>query len=216
MIGVDPGEAVVSSATQLAKDKDLEEGTMKFQQGNVLEGLPFPDESFDVVFTSQTLIHLAPAPEAPVKALKEIRRVLKPGGLLAARDAASITYHPFRDEIQRKLTDRLFAVIGTGEPSGMHMQEYLRAAGWDLESDMITGKISVGGGTTVVAGREKAKWWAGTMGGRFKKGDPFRESWLKYGFTEEECDETKDLLEKWADSEDPWYGVLQSEVLAWK
>ncbi|ROV89700.1 hypothetical protein VMCG_10348 [Cytospora schulzeri] len=216
VIGVDPGDAVVSSATQLAKEKGLPEDLMKFQRGNVLEGLPFPDETFDVVFTSQTLIHLAPAPEAPVKALKEIRRVLKPHGFLAARDAASITYHPFREQLQRKLTDRLFAVVGTGEPCGMHMQEYLRAAGWDLDRDIADGKVIVGGGTTVVAGRVKVKWWQETMGGRFKKGDPFRESWLRYGFTDEECDETKTLLDKWADNEDAWYGVLQSEVLAWK
>ncbi|KUI61853.1 hypothetical protein VP1G_09020 [Cytospora mali] len=216
VIGVDTGEEVVSSATQLARERGFPEEVMKFQRGNVLEGLPFPDESFDVVFTSQTLIHLAPAPEAPVDALKEIRRVLKPDGLLAARDAASITYHPFREELQRKLTDRMFAVVGTSEPCGMHMPEYLRAAGWDLDSDIASGKVIVGGGTTVLAGGEKARWWLGTMGGRFKKGDPFRESWLRYGFTDEECDEAKTLLEKWAESENPWYGVLQSEVLAWK
>lgn len=204
------------SASSLAREKGLSEEVIRFQQGNVLEGLPFPDESFDVVFTSQTLIHLAPVPEAPVKALKEIRRVLKPGGLLAARDAASITYHPFREELQRKFTDRLFAVVGIGEPCGMHMPEYLRAAGWDLDADIASGKVVVGGGTTVIAGREKVKWWLGSMGGRFEKGDPFRESWLKYGFTEEDCDETKALLHKWAESENAWYGALQSEILAWK
>lgn len=216
VIGVDSGDAVVSSATQLAQNNGLPEELMRFEQGDVLDGLPFPDETFDVVFTSQTLIHLAPAPEAPVKALKEIRRLLKPGGFLDARDAASITYQPFREELQRKLTDRLFAVVGTGEPCGLHMQEYLRAAGWDLDKDIVSGKVIISGGSTVVAGREKVKWWQDTMGGRFKKGDPFRESWLRYGFTEEECDETKALLDKWADTEDAWYGVLQSEILAWK
>ncbi|ROV92145.1 hypothetical protein VSDG_07558 [Cytospora chrysosperma] len=216
VIGVDSGDAVVSSAIQLAQKNGLPEELMKFEQGDVLEGLPFPDETFDVVFTSQTLIHLAPAPEAPVKALKEICRLLKPGGFLAARDAASITYHPLREELQRKLTDRLFAVVGTGEPCGLHMQEYLRAAGWDLDKDIVSGKVIISGGSTIVAGREKVRWWHDTMGGRFKKGDPFREGWLRYGFTEEECDETKALLDKWADTEDAWYGVLQSEILAWK
>ncbi|KAK7747229.1 hypothetical protein SLS53_001482 [Cytospora paraplurivora] len=216
VIGVDIGEAVVSSAAHLAREKGYPEQVLKFQRGNVLERLPFPDESFDVVYTSQTLIHLAPAPESPVNALKEIRRVLKPDGFLAARDAASITYHPFREELQRKLTDRLFAVVGTDEPCGLHMQEYLRAAGWDLDIDIASGKVVIGGASTIVAGREKVGWWLDTMGGRFNKGDPFRESWLKHGFTEDDCDETKALLEKWANSQDPWYGVLQSEILAWK
>lgn len=216
MIGIDVGDTVVSSATHLARDQGFSEEVIRFQQGDVLEGLPFPDESFDVVFTSQTFGHLAPAPEAPVAALKEIRRVLKPDGLLAARDAASISYHPFCEELQRKFTDRLFGVVGTGEPCGMHMQKYLRAAGWDLDTDIACGRVFVGGGTTVVAGKEKVKWWRDIMGGRLEEGDPFRENWLRHGVTEEECDETRSLLDKWADSEDAWYGVLQSEILAWK
>lgn len=46
-----------------------------FYDGTVF---PFPDDSFDVVFTSQTLEHVF----TPMKFLREVSRVLKPGGVL--------------------------------------------------------------------------------------------------------------------------------------
>lgn len=216
VMGIDTGEAVVTSASQLAKEQGLGEDVIRFTQGDVLEGLPFDDESFDVVFTSQTLTHLAPAPDAPVKALKEMRRVLKKDGFLAARDAASLNFSPFREDLQRNFTDRMYAVIGTNEPCGLHVQGYLRAAGWDLDNGIASGRVIVGGGSTIIAGKDKVKWWKGVIGGRLTGGEPFRESWLKHGFTEQECDDTKTLIEKWSENENAWYGALQTEILAWK
>lgn len=213
--GVDVGEPVLQSARQVADSESQGQPSWKdmltFQQANVLEGLPFADGTFDVVFTSQTLSHLAPVPDAPVAALKEMRRVLKEGGFLAARDAASLTYQPYRVELQRCLVDRMYKVInGTGDPCGIHMAEYLRKAGWDMH------KAQMGGGTTIYTGREQCQWWRDTMGGRLAKGDAFRENWVRAGISEDECDETRELMDRWAESEDAWYGVLQSEVLAWK
>ena len=45
--------------------------------------LPYDDASFDVVHAHQVLQHLS----EPVAALREMRRVCAPGGLLAVRDA---------------------------------------------------------------------------------------------------------------------------------
>lgn len=219
--GVDAGAPVLerarqhlSSSTTLPARTAADAPHVTFQQANVLEGLPFADDTFDLVFTSQTLAHLSPAPEAPVAALREMRRVLKPGGLLAARDAASLTYHPYRAELQRQLVDRMYAVMGTHEPCGPHMPQYLRMAGWDTSS--ASGKVQFGAGTMVVTGPDKCRWWRDTMGGRLAPGDPFRASWVRAGISEDECDATKALVERWAASEDAWHGVLQSEVLAWK
>ena len=40
--------------------------------------LPFPDGFFDAVFAHAVLMHL----REPVRALEEVRRVLRPGGML--------------------------------------------------------------------------------------------------------------------------------------
>src|SRR3712207_7497709 len=44
--------------------------------------LPFPDGAFDAVLAHLVLMHL----REPVRALAEIRRVLRPGGVVAVRD----------------------------------------------------------------------------------------------------------------------------------
>lgn len=63
----------------------------------MLQGLPFKDETFDVVWMSQVLIHI---PE-PVKALKELRRVLKTGGFLADREGdLSFHWYPYLPGLQ--------------------------------------------------------------------------------------------------------------------
>ena len=53
-------------------------------QNALAESLPFPDGRFDVVLVTVMLHHLARA--ARLQAVREMRRVLKPGGRLLAVD----------------------------------------------------------------------------------------------------------------------------------
>ncbi len=52
-----------------------------FEVANIYK-LPFPDNSFDAVFAHTVLQHL----QEPVKALDEIRRVLKSKGVIGVRE----------------------------------------------------------------------------------------------------------------------------------
>lgn len=68
VVGVD----VSVNALRLARKKRL-----KVYNASA-EKLPFPDSSFDVVILREVLVHI----HEPIKALKEIRRVLRPKGFL--------------------------------------------------------------------------------------------------------------------------------------
>jgi len=81
--GIDPGAVQIARARAKAARRRL---PIEFQIG-VIEQLPFPDQSFDVVFSTLMMHHLP----APLKrqGLAEIVRVLKPGGRLVIADFKS-------------------------------------------------------------------------------------------------------------------------------
>jgi len=78
--GVDPGTEQIAHARKKAARRHV---PIEFQTG-VIEQLPFPDQTFDVVLSTLMMHHLP----APLKrqGLAEIARVLKPGGRLVIAD----------------------------------------------------------------------------------------------------------------------------------
>ena len=86
--GIDISTVVLQKAKTLATEANVPTqgpGAVVFEKGNMLERLVYPDDTFDIVYSSQVFGHL-PSPDMPLKALAEIRRVLKPGGILATRN----------------------------------------------------------------------------------------------------------------------------------
>ncbi len=81
--GIDLVPAMVRRATALAAESGLGD-KLHFQVG-AAERLPFPDESFDVVFSSLCFHHLRGGP-----ALEEQVRVLRPGGRLVVFDIGAL------------------------------------------------------------------------------------------------------------------------------
>ena len=75
--GVDHSDTMVQTASR-RNAVAIQSGRMKLKQSEV-SSLPYPDESFHIAFSLHS-IYFWPK---PVDCLKEIRRVLKPGGLLA-------------------------------------------------------------------------------------------------------------------------------------
>ncbi len=72
-IGLEVDERVVACARRFAEARHA--GGLSFVVG-FGERLPFPDESFDAVFSYDVLEHV----RDPLRCLRECRRVLKPGG----------------------------------------------------------------------------------------------------------------------------------------
>jgi ubiquinone/menaquinone biosynthesis C-methylase UbiE len=78
--GLDPDPKALARATRKAERKAV---SIRFDQG-FSDRLPYPDASFDRVFSSFVFHHLPPEEKEPT--LREVRRVLKPGGSLHMLD----------------------------------------------------------------------------------------------------------------------------------
>jgi ubiquinone/menaquinone biosynthesis C-methylase UbiE len=119
--GIDPAPEMIAVASKKAARAGLE---IDFRVG-VIESLPYPDASFDVV-TSSLMMHHLPH-EVQVKGLAEIRRVLKPGGRIFIADMLRLS---------KSLHDRLFATLtlhgGRIERFGIQdLQKTMQEAGFE-------------------------------------------------------------------------------------
>ena len=94
--GLDLAPEVLATARQDAVTRGL--ANLQYQQGSVYN-LPFSDASFDVVFAHQVLQHL----REPGAALREMRRVVRTGGLIGVRDVdwGTVSYWPADPWIDR-------------------------------------------------------------------------------------------------------------------
>lgn len=79
VVGIDIQPDQIEAARILAEERGL--GNVRFEVGDVYQ-IPFPDASFDAVFANAVLMYL----RDPLAALKEMRRVLRPGGVVGIRD----------------------------------------------------------------------------------------------------------------------------------
>lgn len=79
VVGIDIQPSQVEQARALAAQRGVT--NVRFEASNVYE-LPFPDGSFDAAFANSVLEHL----REPVRALAELRRVLRPGGIAGVCD----------------------------------------------------------------------------------------------------------------------------------
>lgn len=92
--GVDHSEAMLAQASARNRQA-IAAGNVKLQQGSV-DTLAFDDASFDKAYSINCIYFWAD----PVQGLKELYRVLKPGGQLAitVRDKQRDSYLPFRPD----------------------------------------------------------------------------------------------------------------------
>src|ERR1700761_1646526 len=109
---IDAAPGIVEQARAEAGDR----ANLTFAVGDVY-ALDYPDNSFDVVHAHQVLQHLGD----PVRALREMRRVARPGGLVAARDGdyGGFTWYPQLPVLDEWLALYMAVARGNGgEPNG--------------------------------------------------------------------------------------------------
>jgi SAM-dependent methyltransferase len=127
VVGVDVDESQLALARASAADRELD--GVEFARASVYE-LPFADATFDVVLANTVLFHLSD----PVRALSEMRRVLRPGGIAAVSDddLSTSVYSPGLPELGQ-LLDLLMKAIrrSGGSPSySRHLRGLMLQAGF--------------------------------------------------------------------------------------
>jgi ubiquinone/menaquinone biosynthesis C-methylase UbiE len=199
---VDSSAEVVAQAERTAVEAGVE--GIVFGTADV-HALPYPDDSFDVVHAHQVLQHVAD----PVQALREMRRVCRPGGVVAARDSdyAAFTWFPARPELDEwnALYHRVARSNG-GEPeAGRMLRSWARAAGFE--------EIRSGSSTWCYASDEERAWWGGMWAERITASAIAAQA-VDGGFaTEDDLKRISAGWDSWAADPDGWFSVLHGEVL---
>lgn len=126
-VGVDADETSLEVARAMAAERGC--ANVRFETGDVY-ALPFEDETFDAAFAHALLQHLAD----PLAAVREMHRVLKPGGIIALADADydGSLFWPTTPELERAsaLDRRLRELNGGQWDVGRRLRGLLHEAGF--------------------------------------------------------------------------------------
>jgi ubiquinone/menaquinone biosynthesis C-methylase UbiE len=126
-IGIDLRDVALTQGRTLARERGITNVT--FHAASVYQ-LPYADSSFDAAFACAVLQHLA----TPLTALKELRRVLKPGGVIGIADGSSTITFRYPTNPILQAWDRLRALereYNTGRPyEALALRALLREAGF--------------------------------------------------------------------------------------
>src|ERR1700744_1524567 len=154
--GIEAAQEVIDQASAAAGGR----GNLDFATGDVY-ALDYPDDSFDVVHAHQVLQHLGDQ----VSALREMRRVARPGGLVAVRDAdfGGMTWYP---ELPILDEWREFYITGArgnggGPPAGPRLLAWAREAGFT--------DIPCSSSNWTYATEADRAWWGGLWADRTVK-----------------------------------------------
>ncbi len=208
---LDPGRVTALEMTEtalaLARNEAVarSQANIDFVVGDV-HAMDFADDTFDVVHAHQVLQHVGD----PVRALTEMRRVCKPGGVVAARDSdyAAFTWFPASQQLDRWLElYRAAAYENGGEPdAGRRLLAWAHAAGFT--------EIDSGSSTWCFATPPDRDWWGGMWASRILTSDLTGQLLRTGAATQTELQGISTAWRDWAAADDGWISLLHGEILA--
>jgi ubiquinone/menaquinone biosynthesis C-methylase UbiE len=210
---VDPGQVVGIDIepSQVGKAKShaatLQVRNVRFEVSSVYE-LPFPDSSFDVAFAHTVLQHL----QDPVRALVEMRRVLRPGGVVALReeDWGSQLDYPAVPLVAQlyDLYLRYWRANGGDPYLPRRYREVLRQAGFR--------DIRVGGSAEVFADGNALRVWVEMVVSHLQEpvfiGQVTQRGWADA----EVVKEMREALKSWGKNPDAFRAIITGEAIGWR
>lgn len=203
VIGIDMSEEVVAEAARAAADAGCV--NVSFARGDAYV-IDAGDGAFDVVHAHQVLQHLGD----PIAALTEMRRVLRPGGLLAVRDSdyGAFVWAPDDHRLDRwmQLYHRLTERNGAQADAGRWLPAWVTAAG------LVDARVS--SSTWTFADPADRTWWGQLWAERVRHSS-FATQATESGLSDElELDDIAAAFETWVDAPNAVFVVVHVEVLA--
>jgi len=200
--GIDAAPDVLAIARQEAERRGRP--NVRFETGDAYH-LAFADGTFDVVHAHQVLQHLSD----PAGALAEMRRVCRPGGLIAARDGdyGGMFWFPEDPELAewQALYRDVARALG-GEPdAGRRLLAWAHAAGF--------AGVEASASVWCYTGPTDRAWWGESWAERLTEsvfGDRATEAGLA---TREDLRRLARAWRRWAASEDGWFLIPNGEIL---
>ncbi|KAJ4396044.1 hypothetical protein N0V93_000260 [Gnomoniopsis smithogilvyi] len=184
VVGIDVSPGVVEQAKANHQAPNL-----SFEVGDATDLAQFDDDAFDVVHAHCVLMHV---PDR-VKAFKELRRVCKPGGIVASRDpgAHMVAVKPDRPPFTRLVSEygplqwSVLDSFGTCSHAGLYKKQWAVEAGFGQEhGEQIW---------------EQKSYEYLTHKSNLLKGSPVRDKAIELGLaTEQQIDELTSIWDEWA------------------
>ncbi len=207
VLGIDVSEEVITAAANYAAVEGDPPTNLTFAPADAYH-LDAADESFDVVHAHQVLQHLTD----PVAALREWRRVLRPGGLIAARDSdyAAFVWAPADPRLTRwlELYHQLTAANDAEADAGRYLLGWAHAAGF--------ADVTYSSSTWTYADADSCAWWGGMWADRVVSSS-FATQALGYNLTTtDELAGISAAFRQWADHPDATFVIVHGEILARK
>lgn len=205
VLGIDlAADDVLETGRRLAAEKGLT--NVRFERADLF-ALP-QSETYDVVYAHQVLQHVP----QPVEALRAMRRLLKPGGIVAVRDSdyGTCTWSPPDARLARWL--EVYHAVATrngGEAdAGRYLHGWLLAAGFE--------SISLSGTTWTYPGYDTVETWATSWAERTTRSNLAVKA-VEYGIaTQAELEAIADGYRQWCRDPAAFFSIGHVEALGSK
>ena len=203
VVAIDVGEEILQTAQKVVDESGC--SNVYLEQASVYE-LPYPDDSFDLIYAHQVLQHLT----NPVLAIQEMARVTRPNGYIAVRDA---DYYTMSCSPESKMIDewrriyRLVARHNGAEPdAGRHLLAWFHQAGlYEVTCSATAG---------VYATKEERENWGLSWADRCLT-TSFPDQAIDYGYaTRKELQAISEGWRQWASNPDGYFQFVNGEAIA--
>jgi ubiquinone/menaquinone biosynthesis C-methylase UbiE len=203
-IDVDAGQLELARAAAAARGL----GNVRFAVGSVYE-LPFADASFDAVLAHTVLHHLS----EPLRALKELRRVLAPGGIAAVADDDLSTWIVAPEDsamhrVMAELAPRVIAANGGSPFYSRTLRRLLLEAGFARTEGHAVAAEHYG---TL----EETRRFAAVVGRVMQHPDMVQVVLAQGWASPEELEAMRADVQAWGERPDAFAAVLYCAALGW-